>query len=506
MNVSKRITELREKSKMSRGNLAKRSGISENDLSDIEDGVREPRSDEIIALCKVFGISCDRFAERKNKYFGTDGYRGETNVTLTSDAAYKIGRFLGSRAKSVAVGKDTRLSGGMLEAALCAGLTSSGADVFLLGVIPTPAVAFITEKHGFDFGMAITASHNPFYDNGIKIFRGGKKLDDEETALIEEFLDGNAAIPFATRENIGKITDFTSGKADYAERLKSLAKAPFSLRVGLDCANGAAYRVAQEVFSSLCTEVFAVGKTPDGFNINLGCGSTHIENLRKLVTEKRLDVGIAFDGDGDRCIAVDENGKIFDGDFILYILAKRLLRKGKLKGNTVVTTVMSNSALLRALEDFGIKSEITAVGDRYVCEKIEERGFALGGEPSGHIILPEYFLSGDGAVTAITLLNEISETKKTLSELSDGLILFPQVTKNISVSERYAALSDAAIVRKINEINEKLGKSGRAFLRASGTEPLLRITVESKERERCDRYVSEILKTLCERGYLSEKK
>ena len=458
------------------------------------------------------------------KYFGTDGFRGEANRNLTSFQAYKVGRFLGWYFKNklskeshagekprIIIGKDTRLSSYMLEYSVVAGITASGADAYMLHVTTTPSVSYVTRTEGFDCGVMITASHNPFYDNGIKVInRYGEKLDDNEAALIEAYLDGNLSalsvdgddLPFAKREQIGKIVDFVSGRNRYIGYLISLASHSYkNLKIGLDCANGAAWQIAKNVFNALGANTFVVGNTPDGLNINNGCGSTHIENLCKLVKENRLDLGFAFDGDCDRCIAVDENGKVVDGDAMMYILAKRLKEKNRLTKNTVVATVMSNSGFFASLEKEGIKVQTTKVGDRFVWECMQENDYSIGGEQSGHIILKKYATTGDGLLTAIMIAEEVCDKKTPLSELAAPVKPFPQHTVNIKVKDKKAALSDKAVLDKKTEVEALIGGEGRVLLRESGTEPVVRVMVEAKTRELCKEYANLIADKIISGGH-----
>ncbi|MBP3437520.1 MAG: phosphoglucosamine mutase [Clostridia bacterium] len=494
-----------------------------------------PQIEKVIKLCSFFRISTDTLlsegcalpfpqkeegekAPRPLKYFGTDGFRGEANVALTSFDAYRVGRFLGwyftsplapfphgSRRTKIVIGKDTRRSSYMLEYALVAGMTASGADVYMLHVTTTPSVSYVTRQEGFDCGIMISASHNPYYDNGIKIInRFGEKMDDGETSLIEAYLDNDlkrlgltADIPLAKRESIGAITDYIGGRNRYVGYLISIASHSYrSLRIGLDCANGASWMIAKAVFDALGAETVLLGAEPNGLNINQGCGSTHIEALKQLVKERRLDVGFAFDGDADRCIAVDEKGNEVNGDHILYILGKRLKAKGILDGNTVVATVMSNTGLHQALEEAEILCELTAVGDRFVYECMQEKGYRIGGEQSGHIILKKYATTGDGILTAIMLTEEMLDAKLPLSRLYEGMVLFPQCLKNVPVSDKDAILSHPALCALKGEIEAEIGKFGRVLLRKSGTEPVLRVMVECREKERCEAYAKRLAKCI----------
>ncbi len=457
------------------------------------------------------------------KYFGTDGFRGEAGKDLTSLHAYKIGRFLGwyyghverkmpDIRPKIVIGKDTRLSSYTLEYAIATGITASGADAYILHVTTTPSVSFVTRQDDFDCGIMITASHNPFYDNGVKVLnRYGEKLDDKTTSLIESYLDNDLAalgiaesdLPLATKEKIGRIIDYVSGRNRYTGYLISLASHSYKhLRIGLDCANGASWMIADAVFSALGAQTFVVGTEPSGININEDCGSTNIKKLQRLVKEKHLDVGFAFDGDADRCIAVDENGKTVDGDGIMYILAKRLRERGMLKGDTVVATVMSNSGLTLALEKIGISCLQTAVGDRFVYEKMQENDYTLGGEQSGHVIIKKYATTGDGILTAIMVVEQMCDTKIPLSKLTEPLKLYPQHLKSIRVADQNAAISDTYVQKSLDEVQASLKGRGRALLRKSGTEPVIRIMVECEREDDAVSYINKIEKTLLDGGHI----
>ena len=454
-----------------------------------------------------------------NKYFGTDGFRGEAGVELTAEHAFKIGRFLGrylikdadANKKSkprVIIGKDTRLSGYMLECALASGLAASGANVYLAHVITTPGLTHLTASNGFDLGVMITASHNPFYDNGIKIIdRYGEKIDDKTAGLIEEYIDSILdTLPFAKGEEIGKIHDYTEGREIYIKNLISLSSSSLEgLRIGLDSANGAAYDVSRSVFESLGAKVYAIGNKPDGTNINKGCGSTHTNNLVKLVTEKKLDVGFAFDGDADRCIAVDKDGNIVDGDSIIYVLAKRFLRRNEMKNLTVVATVMSNGGLIKSLEKLGIKTELTRVGDRFVFERMIKTESPLGGEQSGHIIMRNYATTGDGLLTAIILACEIKERGERPGKLTDRLIVYPQESSAFRVKDKSLVMKDDEVADLIKKLKaELLPYGGRLIVRESGTEPKVRIMAEAESPELCKRCINDFYNLLVKRGYLDE--
>ena len=460
-----------------------------------------------------------------NKYFGTDGFRGEAGVDLTSSQAYRVGRFLGwyyvsslsgERQRGyrprIVIGKDTRRSSYTLEYAIASGITASGADAYMLHVTTTPSVSYVTVKDMFDCGIMITASHNRFCDNGIKIInRYGEKLDDKTAALVESYIDGDLAplgiegdIPFATGEKIGCIVDYVAGRNRYIAYLISLASHSYkSLRIGLDCANGASWSIASAVFGALGARVSLIGAEPDGVNINASCGSTHIETLQKLVRDQHLDVGFAFDGDCDRCIAVDENGRVIDGDGILFILAQRLKARGMLGGNTVVSTVMSNGGLSASLEEVGIDSIETAVGDRFVFEAMQRGELTLGGEQSGHIIIRKYATSGDGLLTAIMLCEELCDRKLPLSELCKGLKIYPQITKNLKVRDQNAVMTDETVKRALCDVEELLGSSGRVILRKSGTEAVVRIMVECESEDKCREYAETLARAIEERGHLA---
>lgn len=451
------------------------------------------------------------------KYFGTDGFRGEANVNLTAEHAYKIGRFIGwyygqnkercadmeGRCR-VAIGKDTRRSSYMLEYALAAGLTASGADAYLLHVTTTPSVSYVVRTEKFDCGIMISASHNPYYDNGIKLINcNGEKMEEETLLKIEAYLDGETEeVPYAVQAEIGRTVDFAMGRNRYIGYLISLATRSYKgKRVGLDCANGSAWMIAKSVFDALGAETFVIHNEPDGLNINLNCGSTHIESLQALVKEKHLDVGFAFDGDADRCLCVDENGEIVDGDKIIYIYGCYLKERSKLKGNKVVATVMSNLGLFKALEAAGIDYETTKVGDKYVYEAMNEGGYRLGGEQSGHIIFRKYATTGDGILTAIKMMEVMLERKLPLSRLAEPMEVYPQVLKNLKVKDKAAAMSDPAVLAAVKVVEERLGDTGRILVRESGTEPLVRVMVEAKDKESCEAGVDSVIQVLLERGH-----
>ncbi len=436
------------------------------------------------------------------KYFGTDGFRGEANVDLTAMHAYKIGRFLagyyrqlrGRRCKFV-IGKDTRRSSYMLEYALVAGLTSSGGDAYLLHVTTTPSVSYVVRTEDFDAGLMISASHNPFYDNGIKLLNDrGEKMDADTIALLEDYLDTSSPEPkLAARDEIGRTVDYTAGRNRYMGYLISLAMRSYrGMRVGLDCANGSAWMLAKSIFDALGAKTYAINNEPDGTNINMNCGSTHIEELLNLVRELHLDVGFAFDGDADRCLAVDEQAQIVDGDKILYIYGRYMKERGKLINNTVVTTVMSNLGLYKAFDEFGIDYEQTAVGDRFVYENMLQNGHRLGGEQSGHIIFSKYASTGDGILTAIKLMEVILERKVPLSKLAEPVHTYPQLLQNVRVTDKETALQNPALQQMTTQIEQQLAGDGRVLIRPSGTEPVIRVMVEAATDELCKQYVEQL--------------
>ena len=451
------------------------------------------------------------------KYFGTDGFRGKAGVDLTAEHAFQVGRFLGwhySRlhpddTARIVIGKDTRRSSYMFENALAAGITSAGADAYLLHVTTTPCVSYITRTERFDCGVMISASHNPFYDNGIKLMNGiGEKMEDALQAELERFIDGEpAALPWATEGKIGKTIDFYSGRNRYIGYLTSLAARSFEKhKVGLDCANGSSWMIGRAVFDALGAKTYVINDQPDGVNINMDCGSTHIEGLQLYVREHHLDVGFAFDGDADRCLAVDELGEVLNGDKIMYICAKFLKERGQLPGNTLVTTVMSNFGLYKALDKAGIRYEKTAVGDRYVYENMKENDYVLGGEQSGHIIFRKYAHTGDGLITALMLMEVMMETQLPLSVLASSVSMYPQVLKNVRVDDKDATLSDSAVQAAVDECTAALGDSGRVLLRKSGTEPVLRVMAEAGTAEECEKWVDHIITAMEKSGHLIEVK
>ena len=449
------------------------------------------------------------------KYFGTDGFRGEANVDLTVEHAYKVGRYLGyyygkqheDGKAHVVIGKDTRLSSYMFEYSLVAGLTASGADVYLMHVTPTPSVSYIVRTGDFDCGIMISASHNPYYDNGIKVINGqGYKLEAAIENETEQYIDGELGeIPFAKKDSIGKTTDYTMGRNRYIGYLLTIPTRPFKgMRIGLDCANGASYLVAKSVYDALGAKTYVINNEPNGTNINTDCGSTHIEKLQAFVKEKGLDVGFAFDGDADRCLAVDDKGEIVDGDKILYVCGRYLKDKGELNNNTIVTTIMSNLGLYKALDKKGINYEKTAVGDKYVFENMMEHGHSIGGELSGHIIFSKYATTGDGVLTSLMIMETILGRKVKLSELFHSLTKYPQLLVNVKVSSKDAVMNDADVLKLNDEIAAELGDDGRLLLRQSGTEPVIRVMVEAATDELCEKYVYKMVDLIKAKGYAVE--
>ena len=435
------------------------------------------------------------------KYFGTDGFRGNANVTLTVEHAYKVGRYIGyyfgkdKEYAKVVIGKDTRRSSYMFEYALVAGLTASGAHVSLMHVTTTPNVAYITRTDNFDCGIMISASHNPYYDNGIKLINSkGYKMEKEVEDLIEKYIDGNIEeLPYATMEKVGIATDYSMGRNRYIGYLMSIPTRAFkNYKIGLDCANGASSGIAKSVFDALGAKTYVINNEPNGININNNCGSTHIEGLQKLVIDNKLDIGFAYDGDADRCLAVDSKGNVIDGDLIIYLCGKYLKDKGQLDGNKVVTTIMSNIGLYKALDEIGIGYEKTQVGDKYVNENMVTNGYVLGGEQSGHIIFSKYATTGDGILTSLKIMETIIESKKTIDELLLPIKIYPQVLKNVPVTDKQKVLNDMNVKNKINEIENKLGNDGRVLVRPSGTEMIIRVMVEAKTEEECENYVNQI--------------
>lgn len=446
------------------------------------------------------------------KYFGTDGFRGEANVDLTVEHAFKVGRYLGwyygqeHRAR-VVIGKDTRRSSYMFEYALAAGLTASGADAYLLHVTTTPSVSYVTRTEDFDCGIMISASHNPYYDNGIKVInRKGQKLETEVEEKIETYIDGAAGeVPLAKKEKIGKTIDYAAGRNRYIGHLISLATRSFKdMRIGLDCSNGSAFAIAKSVYDALGAKTYVINNEPDGMNINTNCGSTHIEVLQEFVKEKKLDVGFAFDGDADRCIAVDENGNVVDGDLILYICGKYLKDQGRLNGDTIVTTVMSNIGLYKACDKVGIRYEKTRVGDKYVYENMVQNNFCLGGEQSGHIIFSKHATTGDGILTSLMIMEVMMETKQSLAKLAEPVTIYPQLLKNVRVSDKKTARENPEVVKAVDAVAEALGEDGRILVRESGTEPVIRVMVEATTDELCEKYVNQVVDVMEKEGLVVE--
>ncbi len=447
------------------------------------------------------------------KYFGTDGFRGEANVDLTVEHAYKVGRFLGwyygqkagDHRCRVVIGKDTRRSSYMFEYSLVSGLTASGADVYLLHVTTTPSVSYVVRTEGFECGIMISASHNPYYDNGIKVINErGEKLEEEVIEKIESYLDGEIGeIPFAKRDHIGCTVDFSAGRNRYIGYLISIATHSFkNMRVGLDCANGSSFSIAKNVFDALGAETYVLSNQPDGLNINTNCGSTHIGRLMQFVKEKRLDVGFAYDGDADRCLAVDEKGELVDGDKIMYICGKYMKEQGTLVNNTIVTTIMSNFGLYKALEREGIAYEKTAVGDKYVYENMAQNGHCLGGEQSGHIIFSKNATTGDGILTSLKVMEVILEKKQTLGKLASEIEIYPQVLKNVKVKSKAEAQEDKDVQAEVQKVADALGDTGRILLRQSGTEPVIRVMVEAETDAVCEKYVDQVIDVMKAKGHI----
>lgn len=447
------------------------------------------------------------------KYFGTDGFRGEANCNLTVEHAFKIGRYLGwyygqSHKAKVVIGKDTRRSSYMFENALCAGLTASGADAYLLHVTSTPSVSYVARADDFDCGIMISASHNPYYDNGIKLINSnGEKMDEAVLDGIEQYIDSNTDLPYAQREKIGRTVDYSAGRNRYIGYLISLATRSYKdYRIGLDCANGSTWQMAKSVFDALGADTYVINNHPDGLNINVDCGSTHIERLRDYVLQNRLDIGFAFDGDADRCLAVDDKGNIINGDHILYVCAKYMKEHGTLGTSKVVTTIMSNMGLYKALDALDIGYEKTAVGDKYVAENMRQNGHLIGGEQSGHIIFGRLANTGDGILTAIKLMETVTETKQPLSVLASGMTMYPQKLKNVVVTDKDETLACDEVKAAVKKVEEELGTEGRVVLRKSGTEPLLRVMVEAGMQELCEQKVDDIIAAMSAAGKLIKVK
>lgn len=460
------------------------------------------------------------------KYFGTDGFRGEANVTLTADHAYKVGRFLGwyygelkkrsadGGTPKILIGKDTRRSSYMFEYTLIAGLTASGADAYMLHVTTTPSVAYISRVDEFDCGIMISASHNPYFDNGIKLLNSnGEKMEESVINLIEDYLDGKLEVfgekitelPYALRDKIGKTVDYASGRNRYIGYLISLGMYSFrGVKVGLDCANGTTWNIAKSVFEALGATTYVINAQPDGFNINENAGSTHIEVLQKFVKEKKLDVGFAYDGDADRCLCVDENGEIVDGDGILYLYGVYMKERGKLITNTVVTTVMSNFGLYKAFDKAGIGYVQTQVGDKYVYEYMSANGCRIGGEQSGHIIFSKYATTGDGILTSLKVMEVMMAKKSSLSKLVESFKVYPQVLVNLKVKDKEKAQNDKDVLAAVKKAEKSLGKSGRILVRSSGTEPLVRVMVEAEKEETCNSLAESVIAMLRAKGYAAD--
>lgn len=457
------------------------------------------------------------------KYFGTDGFRGEANINLTADHAYQVGRFLGwyygelkrrsgdESAPRIVIGKDTRRSSYMFEYTLVGGLVASGADAYLLHVTTTPSVAYIARTDGFDCGIMISASHNPFYDNGIKLLNGqGEKMEEDVIDLVEDYIDGKLevfgkcweSIPFASKEKIGCTVDYVAGRNRYIGYLISLGMYSFKgMKVGLDCANGSSWNIAKSVFDALGAKTYVINAEPNGTNINTNAGSTHMEGLQKFVVDNGLDVGFAYDGDADRCLCVDEKGNVVTGDHILYIYGRYMKERGKLLTNTVVTTVMSNFGLYKALDELGIGYAKTAVGDKYVYEYMTNNGCRIGGEQSGHIIFSKYASTGDGILTSLKIMEVMMAKKQSLSVLAAPMTVYPQVLVNVRVKDKAEAQADEAVQASIASVSDKLGDSGRVLVRESGTEPVIRVMVEAESQEICQAYVDEIVDVIRAKGY-----
>ena len=444
------------------------------------------------------------------KYFGTDGFRGEANKNLTFEHAVQIGRFLGwyyganmNKKAKVVIGKDTRRSSYMFEYALCTGLMASGADAYIMHVTTTPSVAYITRVDDFDCGIMISASHNPFYDNGIKLLNGnGEKMDEETILKVEDYIDGTLEIPLATR-NVGRTVDYVAGRNRYIGYLISMSKYSFkNVKVGLDVANGAAWSIAKSVFDALGAKTYVMNDEPDGYNINTDCGSTHIEHLQKFVVEKGLDVGFAYDGDADRCLCVDEKGNVVTGDHILYIYGLYMKERGKLLNNKVVTTVMSNFGLYKALDKVGIDYEKTKVGDKYVYENMVKYGHRIGGEQSGHIIFTKYATTGDGILTSLKLMEVMLAKEQKMSKLAAPVVFYPQVLKNVRVKSKPDAQNDPDVQAAVQKVAEDLGDNGRILVRESGTEPVIRVMVEAGSNEICEKYVDSVIDVIRAKGHM----
>lgn len=445
------------------------------------------------------------------KYFGTDGFRGEANKDLTYNHASKIGRYLGwyfgkrlGKKARILIGKDTRRSSYMFEYALVAGLTASGADAYIMHVTTTPSVSYIARTDKFDCGIMISASHNPYYDNGIKLINSnGEKMDEDTITKVEAYLDDTVEIPLAERDEIGRTVDFVAGRNRYIGYLISMSRYSFDgVKVGIDAANGSAWAIAKSVFDALGAKTYVIHAEPDGFNINTDCGSTHIEHLQKYVLENKLDIGFAFDGDADRCLCVDEKGNIITGDHILYIYASYMKERGKLLSNKVVTTIMSNFGLYKAFDALGIEYEKTAVGDKYVYDCMQAHGYRLGGEQSGHIIFKKYASTGDGILTALKMMEVMQAKEKPFSSLHESFQFYPQCLKNVRVHSKHLAQQDTDVQALIQQITEELGTDGRVLMRESGTEPVIRIMVEAKDDAACEHYAKMIVDKLVDKSHV----
>ena len=445
------------------------------------------------------------------KYFGTDGFRGEANKNLTFEHAVQIGRFLGwyfgenmGKKAKVVIGKDTRRSSYMFEYALCTGLMASGADAYIMHVTTTPSVAYITRIDDFDCGIMISASHNPFYDNGIKLLNSkGEKMEEETLLKVEEYIDDKIEIPVAQREAIGRTVDYVAGRNRYIGYLISMSKYSFKgIKVGLDVANGAAWQIAKGVFDALGAKTYVMNDNPDGYNINTDCGSTHIEHLQKFVVDNGLDIGFAYDGDADRCLAVDEKGNVVTGDHIIYIYGCYMKERGKLLNNKVVATVMSNFGFFKALDKMGIEYDKTKVGDKYVYENMVKTGNRIGGEESGHIIFSKYATTGDGILTSLKLMEVMLAKEKPMSELAAPMVMYPQVLKNVRVQSKPDAKNDPDVQAEVKKVEEALGSNGRILLRESGTEPVIRVMVEADTDEECEKYVDQVIDVIRSKGHI----
>ncbi len=545
MTVGQKIAILRTAMQISQEQLAEKLGVSRQSVSKWESDQSTPEVGKILQLSSLFNITTDDLLHDEiplaptytetlfrpkesvvfnGRYFGTDGFRGEANVNLTAMHAYKIGRFLGwyysrssadrhepNRKARIVIGKDTRRSSYMFEYAIVAGVTASGADAYMLHVTTTPSVSYVVHQEHFDCGVMISASHNPYYDNGIKLInRAGEKMDDYTLALIEDYIDGDFSkldvdgddLPLATRDKVGCVIDHVAGRNRYVGYLISIAANSYrNLSVAIDCANGSSWMIAKSVFNALGANLHVINAEPDGLNINEQAGSTHIGALRKYVRENHIDVGFAFDGDADRCIAVDENGNIVNGDHIMFVIANRLRDKGLLPGNKIVTTIMSNMGLYRALEDAGIGYIQTTVGDRYVHEAMCENNYYLGGEQSGHIIVRKYANTGDGILTALMLLEEMVDKKSTLGKLAEPVTMYPQSIRNVTVIDKATVANDQQVQNLVEEIKKELGSDGRILLRESGTEPIIRVMVESGSQKVCDAQTARVADLIESLGY-----